>query len=86
MNKIDRLQAIVDKLPKTADGVRVCLNMEAWYPCNMTGLFASGTVNAIHANGVIGLRVGFGTWRRVAAGCYSTLEAVKAAGEEVDRE
>ena len=37
MQKIAELQAIVDKLPKTADGVTVVLGDEAWYPKNFYG-------------------------------------------------
>jgi len=74
-DEIERLQAIIDKLPKTADGVPVVPGMTVYYR-GMGGVVQTTNemcVNAIKAaNGFI----------LNPSGCYSTQVAADAAGGE----
>jgi len=67
MAEIDRLEAIVDKLPKTADGVPVTPGLELWTVHSGTGLPYSITVGSVRYGGIY-------------PDCYSTREAASAAG------
>ena len=73
--EIERLTAIIDKLPKTADGVPVVPGMTVYYR-GMGGVVQTTNemcVNAIKAaNGFI----------LNPSGCYSTQVAADAAGGE----
>ncbi len=66
--EIERLRAIVDKLPKTADGVIVAAGDLVWHPkcssapCRVDGIAQAGFFNV--------------------KDCYSTKEAAEAAGED----
>ena len=63
--KIERLQAIVDRLPKTADGVPIVPGMEVWSWMGDAGLMSTEIT-----------RIGKGGW---FAACYSTREAAEKA-------
>ena len=88
----DRLRGIVDKLPKTADGVPIGFDTPVYYP----GLSASSfNIGAGHVAGVV---VQFrdssikeasapGAYWTVKVGeCYSTREAAEAAATEAAKE
>lgn len=75
--EIERLQSIVDKLPKTADGVPVTPRMQVWCKTPVGGVEA---LKLPHANSEESIRSGFG-WVRLYQ-CYSTREAAESAGGE----
>jgi hypothetical protein len=80
--EIERLLAIVAKLPKTADGVPVVPGMRVWWVCNRA--IWAGTVDGVTCDQVWLIPdegEHWGTWS--PSDCYSTREAAeKAAGEE----
>ena len=92
-DETERLQAIVDKLPKTADGVPVTPEMILWrkWPdlapeCDS---IRTATVKAVHASGATLYCVAHGDGYRETpvpwSELYSTREAAKAAiGAEKD--
>ncbi len=69
-NQNTSLQAVVDKLPKTADGVPIVPQMQIWYRFNDT----------IHEDMVLGLTAEV-AWSHLIAwnDCYSAREAAEAA-------
>lgn len=64
--EIERLEAIVDRLPKTDDGVPVAFDRELWYVANHNEI-----VRLKHSRDLP-------YWDLVEA-CYSTREAAEAA-------
>ena len=75
--ELQRLQAIVDKLPRTADGVPVTPLMELWHPEAPQMSFTALGVSTVNANTPLG--GGDYIDHRV---CYSTPEAAEAASGE----
>ena len=76
--EIERLRAIVAKLPKTVDGVPITPGMELHF----TGC-GSVRVNAVRYSGAVELTTAEAgsTWTKFdTSGCYSTREAAEAAG------
>jgi len=81
--RIEELEAIVDKLPKTADGVWIVLGMDVvthmmtdgWQPNRILGMFLR--------EGVLWLDMGRGAKVR-PCNCFSTREAAEAAGGKTD--
>jgi len=92
-DEIERLRAIVDKLPKTADGVPVVPGMDVWLN-SCTELLGSKQdrtttrqawrVTSVCTGGVITIVLPVTELKAFiyADDCYSTLEAAKAAGED----
>jgi len=76
-DEIERLRAIVDKLPKTADGVTVVPGMLLYH-------YATGRPLGNVVTYTAGMRA-HGQWAVAAypvGDCYSTREAAEAAGGE----
>lgn len=72
---IDRLQEIVDRLPKTADGVPITPWMPVWIICS-SGI-ASVRISWVSADQS---RVGTNSgWSAKPSDCYSTREAAEKA-------
>ena len=67
----NRLQAIVDRLPKTADGVPVTPSMELWWVDGASGISAYG-------------RESMPTIHHYIEDTYSTREAAEAARAKAD--
>lgn len=65
--EIERLQAIVDRLPKTADGVPVAFHQELWY-------FDRDSDNPIRLMHTRTL-----SYWKIVESCYSTREAAESA-------
>jgi hypothetical protein len=80
--QVERLRAIVDKLPKTADGVPVVPMMEVWFwnDADYIDSAHAYTFSQQRHKVPISILTEWG-WVRVAH-CYSTREAVEAAGGE----
>ena len=75
----DKLQAVVDKLPKTKDGVAVCDDMEVWHNLSMAKEPQSGTVRVrVNTANTID---GFGRELILVDYCYSTKAAAEEAKE-----
>ena len=83
--EIDRLQAIVDKLPVTANGVPVVPGMTLYEPlikpCRGTIVLKEyPSADAVEKRGMV-RRHGYERgWIAEASKCYSTREAANAAG------
>ena len=71
-DEIERLRAIVDKLPKTADGVPVVPGMKLFFLCPFE--------NRITSDQVFQDRPEVGGMTIEVSNCYSTREAAEAAG------
>ena len=84
-NQLARLQAIVDKLPKTADGVPVVPGMRL-YPLHPIDLeahiedYGTVTVALWDENSGVHLIHGYDSFR--VGNCYSTKEAAEAGEDE----
>ncbi len=77
--EVERMQAIVAKFPKTADGVPVVLGMKVW---TLGTLPHYVTVTTVELDGYIEVRIHGHTYRRATStDCYSTREAALAAKE-----
>ncbi len=88
-NEIDRLQSIVDKLPKCwrlnkhgklVQDVPIILHGKVWVRARTNEEWGQYVVDAVHADGMIAVRVGYGLWERFASDCYSTREAAEKRG------
>jgi hypothetical protein len=87
--EIERLQAIVDRLPKTADGVPVIVAEipTLWVFCRRRGLYRPNEgevlcefyVDELVDGDFCGMVEGSHRGRYPAAGCYSTCEAAEQA-------
>lgn len=76
--EVDRLRGIVDKLPKTADGVTVVPRMDVFYPSRQELI---RIIDPLHWNAVY-IPSGGCQLNRQQVGpteCYSTREAAEAA-------
>ncbi len=80
VEEIERLQAIVAKLPKTADGVRVTPAMELWVRQDGEILHFYATCIDFVAEGWL-TQYGMHEWF-IDEDCYSSEEALKAAEAE----
>ena len=77
-----RLRAIVDKLPKTADGVPVVPGMEVWAKKNPSDSTVQSFIvcqDSVWASRFGGMSRA-GAW--LISKCYSTREAAEAAGKD----
>ena len=79
LGKCKRLQAIVDKLPKTADGASVVPGMTVWYH---DWLYKSGEDSPLLDEIVVMSRPQVWGSPEEWTACYSTKEAAEAAGKE----
>jgi len=77
---ICEMKAIVDKYPKTKDGVTVVPDMEVWVYTIARGYVKTTVLGLFRLQGVWHLDVGFGP-HHPAIDCYSTREATGAAKE-----
>jgi len=74
-DEIERLLAVVDRLPKTGDGVSMYPGIPVWQWCN--GEYSSFLVTWINVDGS---RVGTNTgWTRTPSELYSSREAAEKA-------
>lgn len=73
-SRLNRLQAIVDKLPKTGDGMPVVPGMEVWVYDDLNDCFPSEEVEVEIPSILLGVEA----W----SDCYSTKEAAEAAAKE----
>jgi len=83
--EIERLQAIVERLPKTADGVPVYPGMQVWYHSECLPGSVTGPWVVVHFNDAISvaLRQSPGVMTsRLLRRSFSTREAAEAAGGE----
>ncbi len=78
--ELDRLQAIVAKLPVTADGVPVMPGMKVFY--DICGVISVMRVDSVELHGERWLLRQFGVVTRDLTDCYSTQAAAAAAGGE----
>jgi len=87
--QVRELETIVDRLPKTADGVPVVPGMEVWVPCETAGYWGQKPgkavkfmVDWIRSQGTpIHLQFVQGQpYQILAERCYSTREVAEAAG------
>ena len=89
-DEIDRLQAIVDRLPKTADGVPIVPHDQptVWVFTKRTGLYRPGEpaqwwdmiVHSYEDGKLVGFVGGSHMAKIDPSECYSTKEAAEAAG------
>lgn len=75
VEEVERLRAIVDRLPKTADGVRVFHGDKIWYPGDLGSDYHTVTFNAWGEGGAVAIRYG-----------YSSYEAAQRAVQEASGE
>ncbi len=76
--EIDRLQIIVGKMPKTADGVAITPDMVVWI-LREGGEIDRGDVSKVGLNYVVIFGLGGGADHFADAICYSTRTAAEAA-------
>lgn len=76
--ELEKLQAVVEKQPKTADGVPIMLHDKVWIRAHTNNELSHCEVDTIHSDGMIGVIVGYGLWGRFAKDCFSTREAAEA--------
>lgn len=81
LSRLAELEAIVDKLPKTADGVPVMPGMTVFFTtgkgCSVNGIVQHVTSACCGNTSGAGLH-----WWRSTSDCYSTREAAEAAMAE----
>jgi len=80
---VERLRAIVEKLPKTADGVPVVPGMVIWPP-EFIEDEQGATVKIIARDNLTGDMLEHGTSLLWIGKCYSTREAAEAARRVVE--
>lgn len=85
--EIERLRAIVDRLPKTADGASI-VNGDRIYeaPCTISGRVVEHSVQHVDDDGWLVISDDGSYEPPIIANlsrCYSTREAAEAAAEEV---
>ena len=74
-DQAEELRAIVDKLPKTADGVPVVLGMNVWWPTDSPHIVREMG----HPHGLVLDTDRSRTYYVPASDCFSTREAAEAA-------
>ena len=81
-DEIERLRAIVAKLPKTADGVPVVPGMDVWFHFYKNNQPGSATVRSVIARTSVTLCELNGALDREPNELFSTQAAANAAGSE----
>lgn len=85
-------EKVIERLPKTADGVPITFGMEVWSPDPAGGTFSppvSGLVNGIYAKNFDDYKgectIGYGDWEAGNQELFSTHEAAIAAHSAEDK-
>jgi len=81
-DELERLQAIVDKYPKTKDGVTVVPLMELWHPNRLDRPYIPLAVSHVKSNS--NCPIGRGEYVEHLE-CYSTREAAEQGQERSQR-
>lgn len=79
--ELERLRAVVDRLPKTADGVPVTPGMEVWKHLKNGKAVSLGTIESIHHYDATTSRWPYRDQANPYELIYSTREAAEAAKE-----
>ena len=83
--RLARLAALVEKLPKTADGMVITIGMKVYVPSMTEGWVSVTVLGIFRLHGTLWVDISAGSKTEPAA-CYSTYKAAKAAQKENDND